>query len=156
MGVLTGMSGRALEWHSRGQRFDPAYLHQTKPVGLCLQVFPIFPIHRRGRHWDRRFCPGFECWPYVTSLYFSAKACSGVARYAMPLRAFFHFPPVFSPLQFFRIRGVLCLSLPKRRGVAVDFLRNDQLLSFASTNHLSPSWKRNGLVNIRLDPKSKE
>ena len=23
-------AGRALEWHSRGQRFDPAYLHQTK------------------------------------------------------------------------------------------------------------------------------
>ena len=21
-------AGRALEWHSRGQRFDPAYLHQ--------------------------------------------------------------------------------------------------------------------------------
>ena len=23
-------AGRALEWHSRGQRFDPAYLHQIK------------------------------------------------------------------------------------------------------------------------------
>ena len=23
-------AGRALEWHSRGQRFDPAYLHQRK------------------------------------------------------------------------------------------------------------------------------
>ena len=23
-------AGRALEWHSRGQRFDPAYLHQSK------------------------------------------------------------------------------------------------------------------------------
>ena len=22
-------AGRALEWHSRGQRFDPAYLHHT-------------------------------------------------------------------------------------------------------------------------------
>ncbi len=22
-------AGRALEWHSRGQRFDPAYLHQN-------------------------------------------------------------------------------------------------------------------------------
>ena len=36
-GTLTGRciwgyssAGRALEWHSRGQRFDPAYLHQTK------------------------------------------------------------------------------------------------------------------------------
>ena len=23
-------AGRALEWHSRGQRFDPAYLHQKQ------------------------------------------------------------------------------------------------------------------------------
>ena len=23
-------AGRALEWHSRGQRFDPAYLHHKK------------------------------------------------------------------------------------------------------------------------------
>ena len=31
MRLLRGYSsaGRALEWHSRGQRFDPAYLHQT-------------------------------------------------------------------------------------------------------------------------------
>ena len=31
MRLLWGYSsaGRALEWHSRGQRFDPAYLHQT-------------------------------------------------------------------------------------------------------------------------------
>ena len=25
-------AGRALEWHSRGQRFDPAYLHHENPV----------------------------------------------------------------------------------------------------------------------------
>ena len=25
-------AGRALEWHSRGQRFDPAYLHQRKTL----------------------------------------------------------------------------------------------------------------------------
>ena len=25
-------AGRALEWHSRGQRFDPAYLHQAKSL----------------------------------------------------------------------------------------------------------------------------
>ena len=25
-------AGRALEWHSRGQRFDPAYLHQQKQL----------------------------------------------------------------------------------------------------------------------------
>ena len=28
VGVLNRSLGRALEWHSRGQRFDPAYLHQ--------------------------------------------------------------------------------------------------------------------------------
>ena len=28
MGCVTARLGRALEWHSRGQRFDPAYLHQ--------------------------------------------------------------------------------------------------------------------------------
>ena len=27
--VPTRWLGRALEWHSRGQRFDPAYLHQN-------------------------------------------------------------------------------------------------------------------------------
>ena len=27
-GHVTDLTGRALEWHSRGQRFDPAYLHQ--------------------------------------------------------------------------------------------------------------------------------
>ncbi len=26
-GYVTASFGRALEWHSRGQRFDPAYLH---------------------------------------------------------------------------------------------------------------------------------
>ena len=34
-------AGRALEWHSRGQRFDPAYLHQTEdesPRFFLLQV----------------------------------------------------------------------------------------------------------------------
>ena len=25
-------AGRALEWHSRGQRFDPAYLHHPKEI----------------------------------------------------------------------------------------------------------------------------
>ena len=31
-GVHTRWFGRALEWHSRGQRFDPAYLHHTKTL----------------------------------------------------------------------------------------------------------------------------
>ena len=39
VGVLNRSLGRALEWHSRGQRFDPAYLHQKKtlkPQGLIV------------------------------------------------------------------------------------------------------------------------
>ena len=32
-------AGRALEWHSRGQRFDPAYLHHAdRKVGVFLYV----------------------------------------------------------------------------------------------------------------------
>ena len=31
-GYVTDSLGRALEWHSRGQRFDPAYLHQSKKI----------------------------------------------------------------------------------------------------------------------------
>ncbi len=31
-GYVTDSLGRALEWHSRGQRFDPAYLHQSKII----------------------------------------------------------------------------------------------------------------------------
>ena len=30
-GLHNACAGRALEWHSRGQRFDPAYLHQDRP-----------------------------------------------------------------------------------------------------------------------------
>ena len=32
--IIWGYSsaGRALEWHSRGQRFDPAYLHHVKDL----------------------------------------------------------------------------------------------------------------------------
>ena len=31
-------AGRALEWHSRGQRFDPAYLHQLERVKKDLKL----------------------------------------------------------------------------------------------------------------------
>ena len=30
-GYVTALTGRALDWQSRGQRFDPAILHQEKP-----------------------------------------------------------------------------------------------------------------------------
>ncbi len=38
-------AGRALEWHSRGQRFDPAYLHQEreKPWNFGFQGFSRDP-----------------------------------------------------------------------------------------------------------------
>ena len=38
--------GRALEWHSRGQRFDPAYLHQSEKAHQKVCFFIFF---RRGR-----------------------------------------------------------------------------------------------------------
>ena len=58
-GVHTRWFGRALDWQSRGQRFDPAYLHHEMameavasmafflhfgPRGTCLHFFP-FPAN---------------------------------------------------------------------------------------------------------------
>ena len=40
VGVLNRSLGRALEWHSRGQRFDPAYLHQKHKEDGHLIPFP--------------------------------------------------------------------------------------------------------------------
>ena len=47
-------AGRALEWHSRGQRFDPAYLHQkrarrTPVVRLALVRISSLLLHHRVR-----------------------------------------------------------------------------------------------------------
>ena len=42
-GSLHACTGRALEWHSRGQRFDPAYLHQkttSSDVVFCILQLP--------------------------------------------------------------------------------------------------------------------
>ena len=39
VGVLNRMSGRALEWHSRGKGFDPPHLHQKKNRTLLRPVF---------------------------------------------------------------------------------------------------------------------
>ena len=45
------LGGRALEWHSRGQRFDPAYLHQRKTLKpYWFQGF-LFCPHGRGGLW---------------------------------------------------------------------------------------------------------
>ena len=45
VGVLNRSLGRALEWHSRGQRFDPAYLHQESSE-ICgfRNFFCIFSV----------------------------------------------------------------------------------------------------------------
>jgi hypothetical protein len=37
-------AGRALEWHSRGQRFDPAYLHQKQEKSLKIKGFNDFSL----------------------------------------------------------------------------------------------------------------
>jgi len=37
-GSKTENVGRALEWHSRGQRFDPAYLHQSNKIRTFFQL----------------------------------------------------------------------------------------------------------------------
>ena len=55
-------AGRALEWHSRGQRFDPAYLHHPNGRGFRLSRFFLFMprfarcIRRRTR-WQRLPAP---------------------------------------------------------------------------------------------------
>ena len=50
MGVLNRSLGRALEWHSRGQRFDPAYLHQKHSISFEIECFSIlFSLFCAGR-----------------------------------------------------------------------------------------------------------
>ena len=39
-------AGRALEWHSRGQRFDPAYLHQEDIQSGVLFLLPFQPKNK--------------------------------------------------------------------------------------------------------------
>ena len=46
-GYVTVRFGRALEWHSRGQRFDPAYLHHRNGLKRRFQaVFVRFSIRQ--------------------------------------------------------------------------------------------------------------
>ena len=43
-------AGRALEWHSRGQRFDPAYLHQRNALkSYDFKAFSFYSNNTRGR-----------------------------------------------------------------------------------------------------------
>ena len=37
-------AGRALEWHSRGQRFDPAYLHNDKYGTKSLIIWSKYSV----------------------------------------------------------------------------------------------------------------
>ena len=45
-GYVTDGLRRALEWHSRGQRFDPAYLHQNKQ-DILLDVLFVFAFSEK-------------------------------------------------------------------------------------------------------------
>ena len=71
-------AGRALEWHSRGQRFDPAYLHQKSPeivrfqdFFLCLRVnksvhyFLHVPRVEYLLNRARNCCAVFLLWPIL-------------------------------------------------------------------------------------------
>ena len=51
-------AGRALEWHSRGQRFDPAYLHQERPETARFQVFSH--IRHNGKGEQHICCSPFD------------------------------------------------------------------------------------------------
>ena len=53
---MTAWGGRALEWHSRGQRFDPAYLHQDKTWNKSSGSF-LFCILAGAAIGQRAVCP---------------------------------------------------------------------------------------------------
>ena len=56
-GCVTAWLGRALEWHSRGQRFDPAYLHQHKSLENTT-FSRLFFFHKRHKATGIfRLCP---------------------------------------------------------------------------------------------------
>ena len=53
-------AGRALEWHSRGQRFDPAYLHQNFGIFGFRSFFlflSLFLLHKAAG--PKNGCSGF-------------------------------------------------------------------------------------------------
>ena len=55
-------AGRALEWHSRGQRFDPAYLHQKPPKTVSFRWFFLLKS-------SAIFCKnGLKFWPIANLL----------------------------------------------------------------------------------------
>ena len=71
-------AGRALEWHSRGQRFDPAYLHQKRPEIVRFQAFFLCLRANKSVHYflrvprveyllnrARNYYSGFMLWPIL-------------------------------------------------------------------------------------------
>ncbi len=46
--------GRAFEWHSKGQRFETAYLHQKISITFVTEIFLfiLLPLHLEGLHCD--------------------------------------------------------------------------------------------------------
>ena len=50
-GYVTAAFGRVLEWHSRGQRFDPAYLHHNiegrKRKPCSFNDYKVFAFSKR-------------------------------------------------------------------------------------------------------------
>ena len=62
-------AGRALEWHSRGQRFDPAYLHHRKrngglPFFFCSETTHLILFQRKSNLCF--YCHGL--WPMAGAL----------------------------------------------------------------------------------------
>src|SRR5512141_1938810 len=56
-------AGRALAWHARGQRFDPAYLHQTQKTPVSTGVF-LCPskMQRHSLHSRKNLVAGVRGW----------------------------------------------------------------------------------------------
>ena len=45
-------AGRALAWHARGQRFDPAYLHQQNKKRGVSPFFVLLSRRRESNRWE--------------------------------------------------------------------------------------------------------
>ncbi len=71
-----------LEWHSRGQRFDPAYLHQKKKFCIAKLLLFLFLSHWRP---VRNFSDGLRSSDSTSRSY---RSCSPLAR---PMRNSFFF-----------------------------------------------------------------
>ena len=61
-GCVTPSLGRALEWHSRGQRFDPAYLHHRSLENHWFsRLFAVLRYFHFARYFsDQSFDQNYE------------------------------------------------------------------------------------------------